>query len=67
MAVSCPYVTMFVDLENFRLGQSWVRRDGVGIPHPTPSTPYTQKLFKLNLNIVYNISCEFENCWNIQT
>ena len=28
--------TMFVDLENFFLGQSWVRRDGVGTPHPTP-------------------------------
>ena len=29
-------ITMFVDLEIFRLGQLLVRLDGVGTPHPTP-------------------------------
>ena len=55
-------ITMFVDLENFRFSQLWVRRDGVGTPHPNPSTP---KLFRSNLNIVVNISCKFQDCWNI--
>ena len=59
-------ITMFVDFK-FRLGQSWVRRDGIDTPIPPPSTPYTHKLFKSNLNIVVNKSCKFHNCLNILT
>ena len=36
-------------------------------PHSIPSTLYTQKLFKSNVNIVVNISCKFHNCLNILT
>ena len=49
------------------MGQSWVRRDGIDTPIPPPSTPYTHKLFKSNLNIVVNISGKFHNCLNILT
>ena len=35
-------------------------------PHtPPPSTPYTQKLFKSNLDIVVNISCKFQSSLKI--
>ena len=48
-----------------------VRRESVvtgsAPPTPPPSTPYTQKLFKSNVNIVVNISCKFHNCLNILT
>ena len=40
---------------------------GSAPPTPPPSTPYTQKLFKSNLNIVVNISCKFHNCLIILT
>ena len=36
-------------------------------PHPTPSTPYTPKLFKSNVNIVVNISCKFHSYLKIST
>ena len=38
---------MSVDLENFRLGQSWVRRDGVGTPHPNPQHPLHPKTIQI--------------------
>ena len=49
------------------LGQSWVGRDGVGTTHPAPQHPYTEEIFKSNLNIVVNISCNFHNYMNILT